>query len=396
MSLNGDLLGKRLGRYRIIEKVGVGGMAEVYLAETSSKKGIAIKKIMASYTNSEKFVKMFLDEAKIMITLRHPNIVELFDFGKIENVYYLAMEYVNGKPLASIIRRQLKQKMMFPAGLAVYITMEICSGLDYAHKKKDSYNNVINIVHRDISPPNILLSWDGEVKVADFGIAKAANKVIMTKPGILKGKFSYMSPEQARGEEIDLRSDIFSLGTLLYEMLTGTRLFLRDKEYRTIEAVRSAKVLSPKVYNPMLPEKLEQTVMKALERNPKRRFQSAKEFGDALEKVLTENYFGVNSEKIASFVQFLYPNRPVVQDKNERMASIGFWSQKAREDSELMRDVDIRIKWHRKSRISRFIITNWFLLFMILMALLVIGGAYFFVPKDTINKVIQGIFGIKP
>jgi serine/threonine protein kinase len=193
MPFDGDLVGKRFGRYRIAQKIGIGGMAEVYRAETSSDKGIAIKKIMASFTNSEKFIKMFLDEAKIMITLRHPNIVELYDFGKIEDVYYLAMEYVNGKPLGSLIRRQIKKRMMFPPGLAVYVAMEICSGLDYAHNKKDSFNQVVNIVHRDISPPNILISWDGEVKIADFGIAKAANKVILTKPGILKGKFSYMS-----------------------------------------------------------------------------------------------------------------------------------------------------------------------------------------------------------
>lgn len=339
----------KFGRYKILAKIGLGGMAEVFCAETSSEKRVAIKKILPSFTSHPKFVSMFLDEAKIVISLKHPNIVEIYDFGKINDVYFLAMEWIDGKPLANLIRRQHDRQIIFPPGVAVLIAMEIACGLDYAHKKKDAFNNPYGIVHRDISPPNILVSWDGEVKITDFGIAKAANKVSITKPGILKGKFSYMSPEQARAEEIDLKSDVFSLGIVLYEMVTGIRLFLRAREQETIEAVKYAEIRPPKVYNPQIPDLLENVVMKALDRNPKRRYQDCEEFGDALEEVLSKHYPNVKRETVASLMQFLYPETKVFKDDDKKQQSILFWSQETKGDSAIINEVDTRIERSNKS-----------------------------------------------
>ena len=386
MPLDKEILGTRFGRYRVVEKIGLGGMAEVYRAETSTAKAIAIKKILSNFTQNPKFIGMFLDEAKIMITLKHPNIVELYDFGKINEVYYLAMEWIDGKPLSSIVKRQLNQNMMFPIGIAVYIAMEISSGLDYAHNRKDSYNNFFGIVHRDVSPPNILISWTGDVKIADFGIAKAANKASLTKPGILKGKFSYMSPEQANGEEIDRRSDVFSLGIVLYEMLTGTRLFLRDKEFQTIDAVRKDKILSPRVYNPEIPEDLETVIMKVLDRNIKTRYQSADEFGDALEGVLVNHFPDLKKENAASFIQFLYPEREIIADKKKRMESIGFWSEKARSDSSLVKSISSRIEKSKRglwSRISEEQVLSGKSLLLLVLGILGLAGLilYYFIIR---------------
>ncbi len=208
------------GNYLLIEKVSVGGMAEVFKALMIGTEGfqklVAIKRLLPSVAEDEEFARMFIDEANIAGQLHHANIAQVYDLGRIEEHYFIAMEYVQGRDLRAVFDRLKRIKRGVPLNMAVYIVAKACEGLDYAHRKKDAQGRPLNIVHRDISPPNILLSYEGDVKIVDFGIAKATKKLTQTQAGILKGKFGYMSPEQVRGLPIDRRSDIFSIGIVLY------------------------------------------------------------------------------------------------------------------------------------------------------------------------------------
>lgn len=321
----------RLGRYRIVNRVAVGGMAEIYRAETGGGKMIAIKKILPQHTSNEKFIKMFFDEAKIMISLRHPNLVQLYDFGRVENDYFLALEWVEGKALSNLIHQQKKQRVPFPPGLVCYVMMEILCGLEYAHGRKDAYNRQLGIVHRDISPPNVLVSVEGEVKVADFGIAKAESNASFTNPGVLKGKYSYMSPEQAEGEELDERSDIFSCGTLFYEMLTSSRLFLGQTDLETLKNVREKRPDDLRVFMPHLPQELIEVIDKALQKRRNRRYQSATEMANDLERVYNRHYAEDGKEALRGFFQFLYPRAGIYADKAQKRAVIEYWGKLAQQ-----------------------------------------------------------------
>ena len=230
-------------RYYLIDKLAVGGMAEVYKAKLFSNHGfemlLVLKKILPHLSANEEFVQMFVDEAKITVELRHQNIVQVFDFGCYDENYFIAMECVDGKDLKTLLKELAKRGEFIPVELVVYIVHEICKGLDYAHKKTDASGKALGLVHRDVTPANILISYTGEVKIADFGIAKARTSVYNTKDGVLKGKYEYMSPEQAAGETVDFRSDIFEVGILLHEMLTGRRLFHTDSDTKTLELIKS-------------------------------------------------------------------------------------------------------------------------------------------------------------
>jgi serine/threonine-protein kinase len=317
----------RLGRYRIIDRVALGGMAEIFKAETGNGKFIAIKKILPQYTKNEKFIKMFFDEAKIMISLRHPNIVQLYDFGKVGDDYFLALEWVEGKPLSSLIHQQKKQRVIFPPGLSAYVMLEILCGLEYAHGRKDAYNRQLGIVHRDISPPNVLVSTDGEVKIADFGIAKAESNVSFTNPGVLKGKYSYMSPEQANGLDIDERSDLFSCGTMFYELLTTSRLFLGHTDMETLKNVREKSPQPLAEEAPYLQPELIGVIDKALQKKAGRRYQTATEMANELEKVYEKFYAGDDRQALRGFFQFLYPRTPIFTDKQEKRQMIEYWGK---------------------------------------------------------------------
>src|SRR3954451_18131191 len=217
-------------RYRITERVAAGGMAEVFRGVAESlqgfKKNIAIKRILPSLTKNKKFVAMFLDEARLSLSLQHANIVQVFDIGHADDTYFIVMEYVDGVDLKALIEWRRRINRRIPVANVLYIITEICKGISYAHEfLSPDTGKPLGIVHRDISPPNVLLSKQGEIKVVDFGLAKATSQVEGTDPGVVKGKMSYLSPEAARGEEVDSRADIFSVGILLYEMLTGKRLF---------------------------------------------------------------------------------------------------------------------------------------------------------------------------
>jgi serine/threonine protein kinase len=236
----------QFGPYKLIERISVGGMAEVYKATEHGVEGfertVAVKRILPHIAEDDEFITMFKDEAKIAGQLNHGNIAQIYNLGQQGDSFYIALEYVAGKDLRNIFTRCQQQGRPMPIAQACFVVMKICEGLDYAHNKRDKHGRHLNIVHRDVSPPNILVSYEGEVKLIDFGVAKAAGRVSRTQAGILKGKFGYMSPEQVRGMPLDRRSDVFSLGVVLYEVLVGNRLFQGDTDFATLEMVRTVDV----------------------------------------------------------------------------------------------------------------------------------------------------------
>jgi serine/threonine protein kinase len=295
-------------RYRITERVAAGGMAEVFRGVAESmrgfKKNIAIKRILPSLTKNKKFVAMFLDEARLSLSLQHANIVQVFDIGHTDDTYFIVMEYVDGVDLKAILDWRRRVGKRIPVAHSLYIIMEICKGLSYAHELTSSENEAaLGIVHRDVSPPNVLLSKQGEVKVVDFGLAKATSQVEITDPGVVKGKMSYLSPEAARGEEVDHRADIFAVGILLYEMLTGKRLFYGETDYQTVELVRNAKIPPLRQQNPQVEPELEDIARKALAKRKEDRFQSATDMQDALAQYSYSRGLKVISRDIAELVR---------------------------------------------------------------------------------------------
>jgi TonB family protein len=282
--------GERFGQYTLLERIAVGGMAELYKARMSGVEGfqktVAIKRILPHLTDNAEFVEMFIDEGKLAAQLNHPNIAHIYDLGKIGRDYYIAMEFVEGRDLRSVLNLARRKAMPVPLGLAVLIAARLASALDYAHRKRDFEGREMGLVHRDVSPQNILLTHEGDIKLVDFGIAKAVSKASQTQIGALKGKLQYMSPEQAWGRAVDPRSDIFSLGSVLFELLTGERLFVGDNEMSVLEAVREGKIRSPRDVNPAVPREVAALVLHALALEPEERFATAGELQHGLEEVL--------------------------------------------------------------------------------------------------------------
>jgi serine/threonine protein kinase len=285
------------GKYLLLERINVGGMAEVFKAKAFGVEGferlVAVKRILPSIAEDQEFITMFVDEAKIAVQLTHANIAQIFDLGRVGDSYFIAMEFVHGKDLRAIFDRARKRGETVPVPMACYVAMKICEGLDYAHNKKDAAGRDLHLVHRDVSPQNVLLSYDGEVKVIDFGIAKAAGKAGKTQAGILKGKFGYMSPEQVRGLPLDRRSDIFAVDIVLYELLTGERLFVGESDFSTLEKVKNVEIMPPSTYNRRIPEELEQIVLKALAKDVDDRYQTAMDLHDDLQSFMytSGNFF---------------------------------------------------------------------------------------------------------
>ncbi|MEM7447093.1 MAG: serine/threonine-protein kinase [Myxococcota bacterium] len=275
------------GTYLLLERVNVGGMAEVFKAKSFGVEGferlVAVKRILPSIAEDSEFVTMFVDEAKIAVQLNHANIAQIFDLGRVEDSFFIAMEYVHGKDARAIFDRARKRGETIPIPMSCYVLMKVCEALDYAHNKKDDRGRDLSLVHRDVSPQNVLISYDGDTKIIDFGIAKAANKAGKTQAGILKGKFGYMSPEQVRGLPLDRRSDIFSLGIVLYELLTGERLFVGESDFSTLEKVRNVEIAPPRSYNHRIPEELEQIVLKTLAKDADDRYQTTMDLHDDLQ-----------------------------------------------------------------------------------------------------------------
>jgi eukaryotic-like serine/threonine-protein kinase len=296
-------------RYTITERLDHGGMAEVFRGVAESmegfKKAVAIKRILPNLTKNQKFVSMFLDEARLSLFLQHANIVQVFDISRTpDNAYFLVMEYVDGCNLKALIERQKQKGKRIDIGHSVYLMAECCKALQYAHSlEHPETNEPLGIVHRDISPPNILMSKNGEVKLVDFGLAKANSQIESTDPGVVKGKFSYLSPEAASGLEVDHRADVFAVGIILWELFTSRRLFYGDTDYQTVELVRQARVPSIAALNPEIDAELEQVVRKALARDPNDRYQSAADLGDALAQFLFSRRMKVTARDIAALVR---------------------------------------------------------------------------------------------
>ncbi|MCA9524256.1 MAG: serine/threonine protein kinase, partial [Myxococcales bacterium] len=278
------------GRYTLLNRIAVGGMAEVYKAKISGVGGfekiLAIKRLHPNFTEDHQFIKMLLDEAKITAQLTHCNIAQIYDLGLVENQYYIVMEHIQGKDLFQILRKLYTTGIKIPIEAGVFIGMEICSGLHYAHNKRDANGRPLGIIHRDISPQNILLSFDGEVKIIDFGIAKAAERFTATETGVIKGKFYYMSPEQAKGLKLDHRSDIFSAGLILYEILTSSLVYTDEDDVTLLHRVQEANIRPPLVVRPELSPMLDKIIMKSLSADPDQRYQNALEMHRSLANYL--------------------------------------------------------------------------------------------------------------
>ncbi len=293
----------------MLEHLAKGGMAQIYKAETPNGKVFTLKKILSDFSSNPEFIKMFLEEAKISLQLKNPHIVRVLDFGQVDGVYFLAMEYVFGRDLGTLLRTCVEKKVYVPIDIACFMMLQCAKALDYAHTWVDELGKPSEIVHRDISPPNILISYNGDPKILDFGIAKAQRSPNRrnTRSGVLKGKFSYMSPEQAHGEALTGSSDQFSLGIVLHELLTCRSLFYSKDEMETLERVRKADVPAPRKFRPEIPAALEKIVMKSLSRKTRSRFKSCREFAEALRDFLRKNYPRTDARTVARFVRSLFP-----------------------------------------------------------------------------------------
>ena len=311
------------GQYEILERIASGGMAELYKAKRTGVEGfqkiVAIKKILPHLADDEEFVTMFADEAKLAAQLNHPNIIHIYDLGKIQaGGYFIAMEYVDGRDLRAIQQGGGDMGVPLPVPLAVYVASKVAAALDYAHRRRDAEGHELNIVHRDVSPQNILISYEGDIKLCDFGIAKAASKASKTQSGALKGKIQYMSPEQAWGKPIDRRSDLFSLGVVLHELLTGERLFRGDTDINILEKVRVAEVAPPSRTNPEVPQNLDAVVLKALAREPDDRYANASDLLRDLDSVLYSYTPAPGSADVAIYLHRLQAEEGAVADAKAR------------------------------------------------------------------------------
>ena len=308
-------LPRQFGKYTLLRKLAAGGMAELYLALHCSVAGfeklVVIKRILPSMNHDKAFIEMLLHEARIAATLSHPNIVQIFDVGQVDGTYFIAMEHIHGEDVRSIVRGMKRKNVAeFPREYALSITLGMCAGLAYAHEKRDLEGALLHIVHRDISPQNIVVTFTGDVKIVDFGIAKSGIQIADdTKDGQLKGKVPYMSPEQARGEEIDWRSDIFAVGVMLFELTTGRRLFKGASEYETLTMIIDRDYPRPSQVKPGYPPALEQVVLKALAKRREDRYQSAREMQTDLEAYIREERVAVSHVSLSRWMEHLFEEK---------------------------------------------------------------------------------------
>jgi eukaryotic-like serine/threonine-protein kinase len=281
--------GERLDRFELIAEIASGGMATVFLARLSGAAGfqrlVAIKRLHPHLAREPEFVEMFLDEARLAARIHHPNVVPIQEVGESDQGYYLVMDYVEGETLARVLAKASKTQSKIPYGVTIRILLDVLAGLHAAHQMKDDHGVPLEIVHRDVSPQNILVGVDGVARVVDFGVARAASRLSTTRSGQLKGKLAYMAPEQARGGTIDRRADLFSCGIVLWEALATKRLFKGDGEAETLNRVLYDPILPPTSANPDVPKELEAVCMKALARDVDQRYATAQELGDELERV---------------------------------------------------------------------------------------------------------------
>ncbi len=297
------------GRFEILGRIAFGGMAEIFLGRESTNIGatrmLAIKRILPHVADDPAFVEMFLDEARLAILLNHPHICHIYEFGELESSYFIAMEWIYGAAFGKIIRRA-RSKGGLPPEFVAKVVSQVAEALHYAHRAKDSNGQPLSIVHRDVSPQNIMISYEGHVKLLDFGIAKAGSHTTKTQAGVVKGKFSYMSPQQCTGKHIDHRADVFALGVVLYEALVGESLYHRPTEYETMRAVIEDPVPSIRDKKPKLPIELDAIVQKALQKSPDDRFRTASEMQNALEDWIARSGKSVTTSRIGDVMEKLF------------------------------------------------------------------------------------------
>ena len=294
-------------------------MAEVFRATQPGfggfEKTVAIKRMFSQYAHDEKFVEMLTDEAKIVSQLAHPNIVQILDIGRVHEDYYIAFEFIDGVDLFRLLQRHFEMSRDLPIPLVIHIVSELCAALDHAHARRTADDRPMHIIHRDVSPQNVLVSYQGEVKLTDFGIAKAAYRATQTQAGVVKGKLYYMSPEQARGRPLDHRSDLFSAGILLWELLCTRPLYDEEEQSRLLSAVGEAAYSWPEDKKQRTPDALVAVVDRALSREPERRFQTGREFRQALMQVAAQGGLRSDRETLGNYLRQIYEladNRPPV------------------------------------------------------------------------------------
>ncbi len=285
-------------------------MAELFVARVRGMPGVekivVLKKILPQLASDHDFIKMFLDEARIASSLQHPNIVQMYDIGVVDGAYFISMEYLHGEDVRTLIKTLGSQHVQLPLEHALNVIIGAASGLHYAHDKQGFDGKPLGIVHRDVTPQNIFITYDGGVKLVDFGIAKASNRAQETRYGTLKGKIPYMSPEQAKSEPLDRRSDVFALGIMLYELTTRTRLFKGDSEFAILKQIVEGDVTPPSALQPDYPPELERIVLKALTKDRKQRYQSAEELQDDLETFARDRRLAISPIALARFMERVF------------------------------------------------------------------------------------------
>ncbi len=300
------------GKYQLIKKLATGGMAEVWLARQTGIEGFAknvvVKRILPHLSEDAEFVDMFGNEARIAARFSHSNIAQVYEFGEANGTYYIAMEYIHGEDLGRVMRKAYNAGGWLPLQMAIRIVASACEGLYYAHTRTNDAGQPLKVVHRDISPQNILVSFDGSVKLVDFGIAKAADQASMTKSGAIKGKFAYMAPEQASGKPLDHRADIFAIGLVLYELVTGQRPLKRESELGTLQAALECNIPAPSEIAEV-PAELDSVVMKALAKAADDRYQTARQFQVALEEFLVSQRWVASSVQLSELMETLFADR---------------------------------------------------------------------------------------
>ncbi len=300
------------GKYQLLRKIASGGMGQVFLALEKGagfERLVVLKLILPHLSEDEDFLSMFLEEARLVARLAHPNLITILDLTEIDNRYCLAMEYVQGEDVRRLEKHARVAGKPLPVGLALRIIAEAAAGLDYAHQARDAQGKPLRLVHRDVSPQNILVGFDGGVKVIDFGVAKAAGSTSETATGVLKGKYPYMSPEQANGQHVDARSDLFALGVVLWELITGRRLFKGESDLMTLRLVRDCQVPAPSQLNPKLPPGLDELVLKALAPSPDARFTDCAAFRLAIEDYILQYRLPASNAHLSAYLRDLYAER---------------------------------------------------------------------------------------
>ena len=300
-----DMDGSKIGPYRLREKIAQGGMAELYMADyvrqDGFKRAMAVKRVLPHLAENQDFINMFIREARLAALLQHPNIVQIFDFGKIQKAYFIAMEYIDGMNLGQIMA---SLKSGLPVNMAMFVAIKISLGLDYSHKRRDDETGKpLGIVHRDISPQNILVSYQGEVKISDFGISKANTEPSLTQAGVIKGKLSYLSPEQALGQQVDHQSDVYALGLVLYEILSGRRVYQFDSDIEAIRTIPEMEIPPVSQVRPDIPDGLSHIISKCLCKDKKERYADARELHDDLILLKAQLQIPYDASDLSTFMR---------------------------------------------------------------------------------------------